>query len=1498
MHNMQNRSTFIFFVFLIIVSSCTSNKTELNKTNPCEVAIYEDMLQMNSVNINDIQIAFDTYATTHKVSEMETRWFNKRLKKMKPYADQSGNYLSPTIQYNKLLAFRSPTENAPMAPEAIVMNDPPTMIPFSIPNPDGLGSWENIGPFGNPDVRWSATGSGALDHIEMHPTDPATMYASSRNAGLWKTTNYGQNWINITKHFPTPHTHCAEVCTEDPQKIYLSTGGNQVYYTTDEGQNWENRSTGIEGKIYDMHSDPTDSDRVIAATLSGIYVTTDAGQNWTQKITDQFTDIDISEDFNFIVVSKNNENITPTLFFSQDKGDTWIERDIITSPAIVDKMYIAFHEPITGPIEVFAYGIDDDNSPTRFIGLWKSDYEPNPTGSNDYFDFVEVQHPTYTYPNGAVPLTYANNADGYNAETGDYYGSVNPYSSALWVSEFWVSPNNPDRLLTMREKFWGSEDGGIIWDFKPSYGGSNWADNRFITMNTAKDTLYWCNDGGVWSIAEEDLFPTQADIDASGLSKSAYMNSKVVYKNGDISLQEGSQMDVSLMNKDVFMTGGQDVGQVFERAGRSSHVASADVYRGRIKPTDDKLFITGSLNVQIDGVDRSIYNAIEPDRGDHNRLYGFTTGTVELARSPAGVDGWAVNGFKGEDQANTGGHSWTPVNKSWEIVNISGTGITSLKTHTFEQSRANPEVAYLGDEVGNRIFMTSNLSASSPTWTELANAPTSNKYRIATHALYENIVVAATADGVFVSKNSGQDWYARKGFPESDVKAVLLDKDETLGIYVMTGMNVYYTNEAKEEWTEFNKSLPLFQNQDMRIGYYENGDNRLYVAKYGSGVWVSPLQSVLDANADMPIADFKIHGLSSSVISVGESVQLIDLSVNAESISWTLENGVDVINIGDISRPSTVLNTAGYYKVTLIATNTNGADSEIKEYYIKVDNLVDLDCTPAYDNDLSWFIGFDDIRINDDNFNVPSLANYYEGDKTYSISLNETSSIFFDDNYNGGWNMWANAWIDYNNDGIFDENTEEIMNSGGQLESFTGSFTPPVNATTFTTLRMRVAGRQTNNAPIPCETHSSRQVIDLKVIILKNVIFTSMDIVLPNQDVELSTIYTDAQTVSSSGFILSTINGEFDKDNGSIYEYSGAALSNNDSYEKTLSALDANTTYYYRPYLYDMNGIHYGSIDSFSLAPKVLPMAESILGLNQGSDEWEFTGMIFPLGTQLTTAFFEHGTDNFNTSTAIDLSNLDVNGQQLVSELVTIPNGSTEYKYRIRLEYNGSTIYSNIVTLDLGQTICTPTIGPTVWYKRWSRIILNGTTHNESTSAPYEDATNITFDFDAGGSYMANVHHVNSGWWNLTFRIFIDLNNDNDFDDLGELVGIASPTAQDIDVPINIPSTLLVRGKDLRMRVVGSESSPSLPCEIAIGNIKDFTAHIDRCTPIKVLNESNMPFVDGAYYHASQEIQLQQNLVIPTGITITLDAPTVRASGEVTQKNGGKIIVKEEGCEE
>lgn len=1441
--------TLSLFIFLSTFACQRQEALIYMGKNAYEEPVWLDLLQKDTVYLTDVEKAFHAYASKHEIEPSEEEYYEKAERHIKASMNSNGYVISEKKQYQNLLHYRKALPNQRADTETYDLSQ--TIFFFDIPNVNGQGNWENIGPFGNPEVQWAATGNGALQYIEMHPTNPAIMYACSRNGGLWKTTNYAQNWEPITQHFSTPHTSCIEVCPQNPNTIYLGAAQDGIiWYSTDEGNTWTNRSTGLSGEIYDVHSDPINANRALVATTDGIYLTTDAGLNWVQKIAGEFTDIDINSDWSFILLSKDGTNITPTLFFSQDKGDSFTEKNIITSPTEVDRFYMGFHEPASGPIVVYAYGMIDGNSPTRFIGLWKSDFDPAPADGTSYFSFVRIEHPTYAYPNGPVPLKSIDTAPGYEEEDSDYYGSINPYTNATWISDFWVSPNDPNRLLTLREKFWGSEDGGIIWERKPQYGGSNWADNRFATMNVAQDTFYWCNDGGVWSIAEADLFPNAADVTASGLSKIDYIQSKVVPKNGDICVSEGSQMDMSQMNKGVFITGGQDIGQIFVRNGRDSHVASADVYRGRIKPEDDSKFITGSLAVTLDGGSDvyEVYNNMDFFPFDKKRLFAFTrknvttgSSTTILTRSPAGVDGWMVNNFIGENQANPDGHSWIPTYSNWETIDISSTGISSIKSGTFEPSKANANLAFLGDEVGNRLFMSNNISATHPTWTQLSNAPAASTYRIATHQFNENIIVLATNQGVYISKDKGESWYVRGNFPESSPIVVLLDKFKSEGIYVLTSLNVYYIDETLTDWVEYNKGLPFHKNQDMRIGFYPDGDHRVYVGKYGMGVWTSPLKSALENNNDLPIADFTIHGTSTNQILVGESVQLLDHSVNAETISWIVENGANIHNIGDITSPKLTLNTPGYYKVTLTATNSNGSATKIKERYILVSNTISPLCTPLNDGSLPWYKGFDNIAIDGDNYNVTSLEYYFQADKTFSATTGQSSLLEIDDNYGGQYTMTMKAWIDYNNDGDFDDADELIADSGSNVNDLMANFTPPLSAVINTPLNMRVAADATES-PSTCNNNGERQNIDFKIILSNLIQFTSTHTISSVNSANLQSSFSGANNVFEAGFLYSRYNGNFTLDNAQKVKHNGG-LSNSDNFNEDINDLEYNVTYYYRPYILDDGGVHYGTVQSFQLSPYKIPLAESIIALNIGNNKWILKGKIFPEDNTFTSVIFQHGENDFSNSETIDISGTSTSEAFETETLVTLDPAYTSYQFRIQLTTaDGKTYYSNVHKFYPSQTYCTPTIGTTPWYKRYNKVELNGYTHTESSNAPFEDVSNHVFNMERNGTYVLTTTGTASSWHNLTFLIYIDLNNDGDFNDYHELVGSQSPINSHITpITINIPNKDVVAGQNLRMRVVGYESTPSNVCNIGTGNIKDFRVYIK---PISVALKA---FLQGPY---------------------------------------------------
>lgn len=77
------------------------------------------------------------------------------------------------------------------------------------------------------------------------------------------------------------------------------------------------------------------------------------------------------------------------------------------------------------------------------------------------------------------------------------------------------------------------------------------------------------------------------------------------------------------------------------------------------------------------------------------------------------------------------------------------------------------------------------------------------------------------------------------------------------------------------------------------------------------------------------------------------------------------------------------------------------------------------------------------------------------------------------------------AYIDYNNNGQFDESTELILNQSGiNYGSFaTASVTPPANAVTNTPLRMRIIGDLNGTSITGCYTPRYGQVEDYTVII-------------------------------------------------------------------------------------------------------------------------------------------------------------------------------------------------------------------------------------------------------------------------------------------------------------------------------------------------------------------------------------------------------------------------------
>ncbi|WP_139263255.1 GEVED domain-containing protein [Flammeovirga pacifica] len=123
----------------------------------------------------------------------------------------------------------------------------------------------------------------------------------------------------------------------------------------------------------------------------------------------------------------------------------------------------------------------------------------------------------------------------------------------------------------------------------------------------------------------------------------------------------------------------------------------------------------------------------------------------------------------------------------------------------------------------------------------------------------------------------------------------------------------------------------------------------------------------------------------------------------------------------------------------------------------------------------------DEIGI-DGNYSFSGNDNGYGDYTSVSFNLNQGGNHTFFLDPNTSSRERVVVWIDYNQDGVFDENSEEVLYKQTR-RSFTSSFTVPNNAVLGAT-RMRVSMQYASDGyPYPCDVLDYGEVEDYTVVI-------------------------------------------------------------------------------------------------------------------------------------------------------------------------------------------------------------------------------------------------------------------------------------------------------------------------------------------------------------------------------------------------------------------------------
>jgi photosystem II stability/assembly factor-like uncharacterized protein len=251
-----------------------------------------------------------------------------------------------------------------MGTEEVVLADPPTLdVSFF-----SALEWRFVGPYRG----------GRVIAVAGIPNDPLVYYFGAAHGGVWKTTDAGRHWRNVSDDFfEFPAVGGLDVSPSNPEVIYAGTGeglqrqfispGDGVYKSTDGGETWTNVGLRETRHISRLRIHPTDPDIVYVAAMGdmfgpnperGVYRTMDGGETWDRILyrgeTAGAVDLCIDLRNPRVIMAALNHHVTypwdeesggPTtgLFKSTDGGDTWT--DVTRNPGmpkgLVGKICIA-----------------------------------------------------------------------------------------------------------------------------------------------------------------------------------------------------------------------------------------------------------------------------------------------------------------------------------------------------------------------------------------------------------------------------------------------------------------------------------------------------------------------------------------------------------------------------------------------------------------------------------------------------------------------------------------------------------------------------------------------------------------------------------------------------------------------------------------------------------------------------------------------------------------------------------------------------------------------------------------------------------------------------------------------------------------------------------------------------------------------------------------------------------------------------------------------------
>lgn len=703
--------------------------------------------------------------------------------------------------------------------------------PTQPPNPFRGLQFRSIGPFRG----------GRAIAVTGVTSQPNVFYFGATGGGVWKTTDGGTNWANVSDgFFKMGAVGAIAVSESDPNVLYVGMGescirgnvshGDGVYKSVDAGKTWKHVGLEDSRHIGRVRIHPKNPDIAYVAAMGhlygtneerGVFKTTDGGKTWKRVFfkSNKAGAVDLVLDAtnpNVIYASIWEAKRTPYsmesggpdsgLYKSTDGGDTWTE---ITrnpgGPRGKDIGRIGVAVSPVNPDRVWAIIEADDG------GVFRSD-------------------------NGG--RTWAKVNEGRNLR-----------QRAWYYTHIYADTQNADTMYVLNTGFYKSQDGGRTYTtLNPPHGDNHdlWIapnDNqRMINANDGGANVSF-NGGRYWSEQDQataQFYRVSVDNDFPYHIYGAQQDNTTVKI---VSRSNGG----SITTKDWDITAGSESGWV-QASPKDSNIVFGGNYGGLLGRMDHRTGQQRDVNVYPDnpmgwGAEGMKYRfqwnfPIFFSPHDPNVLY--TGGNMLFKTTNEGQTWTAISPDLTRNDRSKQGSSGGPITKDNTSVEYYCTifaGMESPVKAGVLWVGSDDGLVHVSQDGGKKWDNVTKNITGLPEWIQI-NSLDASPHDAAT--AYIAATMYKSDDNkpyLYKTNDYGKTWKKIvKGLPDNSFTRVVREDPARRGLlYAGTENGLYVSFDDGENWQSLQLNLPVVPITDLVI---HKRDKDLVVATQGRSFWV------------------------------------------------------------------------------------------------------------------------------------------------------------------------------------------------------------------------------------------------------------------------------------------------------------------------------------------------------------------------------------------------------------------------------------------------------------------------------------------------------------------------------------------------------------------------------------------------------------------------------------------------------------------------------------